>query len=323
MRKLQVYSFVLVAALAVGLAACGDDDSSFNPRDESSTDVIESSDARSSSGAASSESKSSDSGRDTEGSGSETSSSETSSSGISGGEERSSSSGSSPFSVGEDRSVYDAEKNTLTDYRDGQVYKTLTIGLLTWMAENLNFAYLEASDTLDSTSFCYDEDPFLCAKYGRLYTWAAAMDSVAIFSDDGKGCGDGCGKGCGDGEACSSKSPVRGVCPKDWHLSTITEWRYLVDMIGSPLEANQSLRSTDGWFGDNNGGTDAYGFSVRPAGYRIHTGGYNDNGSRASFWTSEEDSGKEAYSTGFYANLVWASYVDEKSLAYSVRCVKD
>jgi len=44
--------------------------------------------------------------------------------------------------------------------------KTVTVGGLTWMAENLN---CDASN-----SWCYGDDNSNCTKYGRLYTWEAA-----------------------------------------------------------------------------------------------------------------------------------------------------
>ena len=88
-------------------------------------------------------------------------------------------------------SIYDATANTLTDLRDGKTYKTVTIGRQIWMAENLNYAYTDVfykrdNYTSDSTSWCYDNDPANCAKYGRLYTWAAAMDSLGKWSKNGK-----------------------------------------------------------------------------------------------------------------------------------------
>ena len=299
--------------------------SSSKPKSSDSGKDVESSSSESSSSAkdASSNSESSSSGKSSSSGGtssSVSSSSAASSSGTSSSEVRSSSSIPSSFSVGDDRSVYDAKNNTLTDYRDGQVYRTVTIGEQTWMAENLNFAYLVASDSLDSTSFCYNNDPSRCSKYGRLYIWSAAMDSAAIFSDDSKGCG--------YGTRCFLTSTVRGACPKDWHLSTQREWFKLIALVGDESEAGRLLKSTEGWFVDKEG-TDAYEFSVLPAG-RSSMGvasrvAYTERSSQAYFWTATEcGSGNDAYGISFYsADIVMKNYSFFKYEGYSVRCVKD
>ena len=72
---------------------------------------------------------------------------------------------------------------TLVDERDGQIYKTVKIGNQIWMAENLNYAYLQPTERLDSSSWCYDNEPANCDKFGRLYLWSAAIDSAALFSE--------------------------------------------------------------------------------------------------------------------------------------------
>lgn len=285
-------------------------------------DVESSSSVSSSSGKSSSSGPSTSSGTfEQSSSSSVSSSSAASSSGTSSSEVRSSSSIPSSFSVGDDRSVYDAKNNTLTDYRDGQVYRTVTIGEQTWMAENLNFAYLVASDSLDSISVCYKGDSSYCSWYGRLYTWAAAMDSAAIFSDNGKGCG--------NGKRCYPTYPVRGACPKDWHLPTQYEWTRLIEEVGDESEAGRLLKSTKSWFMDEEG-TDAYEFSVLPAGMwtpagKQINGWYNNITRFAYFWTAtERGSGDYAYGISFYsADIVMNNDFFFKYQGYSVRCVKD
>ena len=219
------------------------------------------------------------------------------------------------------------EYGTLTDDRDGQTYKTVKIGEQWWMAENLNYAYTDVpfkyrSYTSDSTSWCYDNDAANCAKYGRLYTWAAAMDSAGIIPGNSA-------NGCGDGTICNlGNVKVRGVCPEGWHLPDTTEWKALFDAVGGWATAGIMLKSTEGWNdkydGTSGNGSDSYSFSALPAGLRYNDGGYSYEGYNTYFWSSTEDNSNYAYDMLLFCNGDNA-YLDDgnKNYGFSVRCLKD
>lgn len=214
-----------------------------------------------------------------------------------------------------DASVYDADKNTLKDLRDGQVYKTTTIDIPSknysevWMAENLNYE--------TDNSWCYGDNPANCAKYGRLYTWAAA---VGRAEDE-----------CGIDHACNlGEGDIRGACPKGWHLPSQSEWEALIVAVdGSITEytssntAGTKLKSVTGWYDDGNG-EDTFGFLALPAGYRDINGDCYYEGNYAYFWSSTEYLSYYAYYMRLYYGIGYASlYNYYKNYGLSVRCVKD
>ncbi len=196
--------------------------------------------------------------------------------------------------------------SSMTDSRDGQTYKTVNIGTQTWMAQNLNYE--------TASSYCYNDSASNCAKYGRLYTWAAAMDSAGTWSSNGKGCG--------YGKTCSPAYPVRGVCPDGWHLPTQMEWNTLFMAVGGQSIAGKKLKSLSGWDSDGNG-TDDFLFSALPAGNRFGLGGYGNEGI-TEFWSSTEDVSRKAYFMYLYFTLDDANlHNDNKNYGFSVRCLKD
>ena len=194
---------------------------------------------------------------------------------------------------------------SMMDSRDGQTYKTVTIGTQTWMAQNLNYK--------TANSFCYESSAENCEKYGRLYLWSAAMDSVGAWNTNGKDCG--------DLTRCSPTDPVRGVCPEGWHLPSNTEWETMLIAVGGVSTAGKVLKSTSGW---NGNGTDDFGFSALSAGYRFVRGDYDLEGSKTYFWSSTEKDNNRAISMSLNGNddnaFLNGNY---KFLGFSVRCLKD
>lgn len=194
--------------------------------------------------------------------------------------------------------LYNSSSNTLACAE--KIYNTTTIGTQVWMAENLNY---EAS----SGSYCYNNDTDHCDTYGRLYTWSAAMGGASSSS--------------------SSPNGIQGVCPKGWHVPSDAEWITLSeyvnnhngsDGVGKSLKANSSLWNT------TNTGTDAYGFSGLPGGRCNSSGSDYNVGAYGYWWSSTEASSTRAYRRSLYHNNdYFLRYYDDKSLAYSVRCLQD
>lgn len=194
----------------------------------------------------------------------------------------------------------------LTDFRDGQMYKTVEIGRQTWMAQNLNYE--------SENSYCYDDDSSNCNKYGRLYTWTAA---VGKLEDE-----------CGYGYTCSlpGEEHIQGVCPSGWHLPNKDEWDYLFTAVGGKSTAGKALKShiDAGWYTSGSQGTDSSGFSALPAGIRYDDEGYRSEGQSAYFWSSTEDTRYIAYSMVLSYSTYQGSLVQRsKSYGLSVRCLLD
>ncbi|GBU20840.1 hypothetical protein R80B4_00727 [Fibrobacteres bacterium R8-0-B4] len=166
----------------------------------------------------------------------------------------------------------------------GKKYPTVKIGVKTWMAENLNY------DTLGSTdSWCYENSTDSCNKYGRLYNWSRAKT----------------------------------VCPTGWHLPDTADWNLLVTTAGGVAVAGKKLKSTTGWNGSGNG-TNDFGFSALPGGFRDIAGDFDYIGEDGYWWTVTESAGGNAYDRRIYSDYDEVNDgSDEKTSGYSVRCVKN
>ena len=233
-----------------------------------------------------------------------------------------------PVRCVKDDEKFHIEHGEMTDERDGQVYKTIKIGNQTWMAENLNYAYTEpiskyyyeTTEAIDSASFCYNNDPDSCAKYGRLYVWEASM-SCAIEEREKYICP----------RYRNDNDNIRGICPEKWHIPSVNEWKslqYLVNYFAT------DLKSTEGWLDDGNG-SDVLGFRILPTGYYIDYEddfAFKDIGKKTCFWTLKQstvvldcpDCAEDAYPVCISSNTKNFSFNKEpKIYAFPVRCIKD
>ena len=201
-----------------------------------------------------------------------------------------SSSSTAKSSSSEKESEYDEATHTLTDLRDGQTYRTVTIGDQVWMAENLNYNY----DSWLHHSYCYNDNEENCDKYGRLYHAQAAI----------------------------------AACPNGWHLPDSLEFVALIEAVGGEDVAREKLKSTSDW-PDGENGTDEFGFAALPTGYRDGPMGsgrdeaiYVHYGDGTAFWSSSIGKSYGRVYMSFvegYALLTQANGDD----GFCARCVKD
>jgi len=191
--------------------------------------------------------------------------------------------------------------------QEGNVYKTVTIGTQTWMAENLRTtiyndgtAIPNVTDpgewaTLTTGAYCtYDNSIDTVVHYGRLYNWYAI--------DTGK------------------------FAPKGWHVPSDAEWTELTDYLGGESVAGGKLKDLDSayWKAPNTGGTNKTGFTALPGGYRGNGGTFADCEVGGSWWTATEyDTGSAWPRHMYYNSRSVGRFSSSKELGFSVRFVKD
>ena len=180
----------------------------------------------------------------------------------------------------------EVETGSITDSRDGETYRIVTIGEQTWMAENLKYNY---SDT-DASSYCYKDKDSNCDKYGRLYTWSEDM--------------------------------ARNICPSGWHLPDHEDWKTLINSTGGVDYAGHKLKAKSTWNSDGNG-SDAYSFTALAAGFRNTSKNYEEQGSYASFWSATRyDYSDVLYWSLNADNKLVIRDAGNRNNAFSIRCIK-
>ncbi|WP_295055260.1 FISUMP domain-containing protein [uncultured Fibrobacter sp.] len=184
----------------------------------------------------------------------------------------------------------------------GRVYRTVTIGGVTWLAENLDYKFSGCGIGGGGTpttpnAWYYNNDEATYGidgvrKCGLLYNWYA----VKLLNDN------------------------RSDLIPGWHVPTNDEWTALANAVGGTGVAGTRLKAANVDWATSWGGTDDYGFGVLPAGY--YDGSFSLVGSYAYFWTITE-SGDSAYLRYFGTGATMFQNTYSKYHGFSVRLVKD
>lgn len=231
----------------------------------------------------------------------------------------------------------------ITDVRDGQKYRVVTIGTQTWMAENLNYSGDDGAGHRTYTKgWCYGVggdsdttkhyDSTSCDNgYGRLYRWTDAMNIAYSYLTV---TATGVAADLNTGAVLSATGNNRGICPAGWHVPSDAEWTALTDFV----EAKDAVSSNagawlkavvpgnTGWNNSSKNQQDSLGFSALPAGGRglVH---WSNRTSAAYFWSASEDGGSDAWRRFLVNyNATVDRYGSNKgSLGYgeSLRCLQD
>lgn len=180
--------------------------------------------------------------------------------------------------------TFGQETGTLTDARDGRVYKTVKIDDQVWMAENLAFK-------TESGCSVYENVNDYLKIHGYLYTWEAAT------------------KACPDGWRLPSMQDW-------WFLSNFLGGD---EQSGGKLKQT----GTATWKSPNTGATNSSGFTALSSG-RSEDKAMEHLGNTTYFWTNVDDDDLTSWCGALYSSqAVLSLYPVSKKDGYSVRCIKN
>ncbi len=184
------------------------------------------------------------------------------------------------------------QEETFTDSRDGHVYKIVTIGNQTWMAENMDY-------NIQGSTF-YNNDSSYESIYGRLYDFNSSKSA------------------CAPGWHLPSDN--------DWKTLFTSLGGENFPSTGGKMKATGTIEDGTGkWYSPNTGATNESGFTALPGG-NLENGTFSQKGYDSYFWV---DTSPYAYAyilenTSSYAGSSVATGSDYAGIMdYSVRCIKD
>jgi uncharacterized protein (TIGR02145 family) len=209
----------------------------------------------------------------------------------------------------------DISFTTIMEDVNGNVYTIITIGMQSWLGENLKVTNyndgIEITEVADNTewensvsgSYCWYDNNSGSDKttYGALYNW------YAVNSEK--------------------------LCPEGWHVPSFSEWLDLMTFIGGGNEsygrqiggALLKESGTTHW-DDPNYATDQYGFKALPGGLRSADGLFLSVKSNGHWWASRlwwagGDNGTDFIMLNDSEGVSYGSVAKNNGL--SIRCLKD
>ena len=180
--------------------------------------------------------------------------------------------------------TYGQETGSMTDPRDGRVYKTVKIDAQIWMAENLAYK-------TESGCSVYDDVRDYLKTHGYLYTWETAT------------------KACPEGWRLPSM--------QDW-------WFLSNFLGGDEVSGGKLKQTgTTSWESPNTGATNSSGFTALSSG-RSGDKAMEHIGKTTFFWTNVDDDDATSWCGVLYSSRGDLALIPiEKKNGFSVRCIKN
>jgi uncharacterized protein (TIGR02145 family) len=216
--------------------------------------------------------------------------------------------------------------SVITDI-EGNTYNTVQIGDQCWMKENLKTTRYKNGTPIPIVT---DSTEWLETASGA-YTW---YENNSAWKDLYGALYNG-----------YTTTDPNGLCPGSWHVPTSDEWLALKTYIGggipphgdelkscrqinSPLGGNCNTSVHPRWndyeYNDNYG-SDLYGFSGLPGGFRDFESIFHYIGTGAIWWASTEISPESGWTFGidYGSGGIVTAYDVNKKDGFSIRCLRD
>ncbi len=182
-------------------------------------------------------------------------------------------------------------------------YKTVQVGDLVWMAENLRVLTFRNGDSIPQavspeewTEAGKKQLPVWCYYDNKpdgevLYNWYAVNDP-------------------------------RGLAPEGFRLPSENDLKELIKEFGGEKKAGLKVKSANGWE-DSGGGEGNSGFDLLPSGTRTYNGAFNNKGTHGYLWSTTEQRDFNAWHLAANSkNSIAKTYPSMKGAGFPVRCIK-